>query len=174
MSEGRRTTRKDKDEQSVLKLVDIEKLIDQSLKKALTAFQMDIEKFIDKRLSAIEQKLAFFETRCADMEKSIEACDENVKSVEEGTTKLEGGNNCEALSNDIHSMNQGRLSPLEWWKPTPSPDAPRKGSWHDIHALYLSQVGVSEREEMIKAPIIIQGSKPPSINSGMVRCRQTL
>ena len=32
-----------------------------------------------------------------------------------------------------------------------SPDGPRKGSWHNIHALYLSQVGVSEREEMIKA-----------------------
>ena len=83
MSEDRRTTRRNKDEQSVLKLVDIEKLIDQSLRKALTAFQTDIEKFIDNRLSAIGQKLAIFETRCADMEKSIEACHENVKSVEE-------------------------------------------------------------------------------------------
>ena len=48
------------------------------------------------------------------------------------------------------------------------PDGPRRGSWHDIHALYLSQVGVSEREEMIKAPIIIQGAKHPRIEEGEV------
>ena len=44
---------------------------------------------------------------------------------------------------------QGRLSPLSGGSQppsTPHPDGPR------IHALYLSHVGVSEREEMIKAP----------------------
>ena len=71
-------------------------------------------------------------------------------------------------TNNRDYKNQGRLSPLEWWKPPPPPDGQRRGSWHDIHALYLSQVGVSEREEMIKAPIIIEGAEHPRIEGGEV------
>ena len=37
-----------------------------------------------------------------------------------------------------------------------------------IHALYLSHVGVSEHEEMIEAPIIIEGAKHPRIEEGKV------
>ena len=36
-----------------------------------------------------------------------------------------------------------------------------------VHALCLSQVGVSRREEMIKAPIIIEDVKHPSIEEGI-------
>ena len=50
----------------------------------------------------------------------------------------------------------------------PPPDGPRWESSHDIHALYLSQVGVSEREEIIKAPIIIEGAKHPRIEGSKV------
>ena len=35
------------------------------------------------------------------------------------------------------------------------PDGPRRGSWHDTCIIPITSIGVSEREEMIKAPIII-------------------
>ena len=48
------------------------------------------------------------------------------------------------------------ISP-KWWKPTPP--MVHLGDHGMVHALCLSQAGVSGREEMIKAPIIIEGAK---------------
>ena len=102
MTDERRSNRKEKDDQSMLKLQDIEKLLDQSIKKALSVFQSDIEKFIDKRISAMENKFAAFESRCTDMEKSIE----NVITLEKKTKLTEEQiiNGYQSLPDEVRNL----------------------------------------------------------------------
>ena len=67
-------------------------------------------------------------------------------------------------------------TPLDWWNqpstlPLPHPMIGHVRDYGMIHALYtyfLSQIGVSKREGMIKAPIIIEGAKHPRIEGGEV------
>ena len=65
-----------------------------------------------------------------------------------------GCERCEVAGASIPPLSGGSQPP-----PTipqsPLPPMVHVGDHGMIHALYLSQVGVSEREEMIKAPIIL-------------------
>ena len=66
----------------------------------------------------------------------------------------------------MRAWEAGASIPPEWWKSIPP--MVYVGDHSMIHALYLSHVGVSGREEMIKTPIIIEGEKPPRIEGGEV------